>query len=110
MQEVLGYSPLKAALAWAPGAVLFLLLAPLVQGAIQKVGPRAVYLAGTVVWAITVSRSPATMASMTARRRASALVAEADGNRTRQRRGTPLTGFEDQGDHQEPRRLRAQLY
>jgi hypothetical protein len=35
-----------------------------------------------------------------------ALVAEADGNRTRQRRGTPLTGFEDQGDHQEPRRLR----
>ncbi len=35
------------------------------------------------------------------------LVAEADGNRTRQRRGTPLTGFEDQGDHQEPRRLRA---
>jgi hypothetical protein len=39
-----------------------------------------------------------------------ALVAEADGNRTRQRRGTPLTGFEDQGDHQEPRRLRARLY
>jgi hypothetical protein len=38
------------------------------------------------------------------------LVAEADGNRTRQRRGTPLTGFEDQGDHQEPRRLRARLY
>ena len=34
------------------------------------------------------------------------LVAEADGNRTRQRRGTPLSGFEDQGDHQEPRRLR----
>ena len=29
------------------------------------------------------------------------LVAEADGNRTRQRRGTPLSGFEDQGDHQE---------
>jgi hypothetical protein len=54
MQEVLGYSPLKAGLAWAPGAVLFLLLAPLIQGAIQKVGPRAVYLAGTVVWAITV--------------------------------------------------------
>jgi hypothetical protein len=39
-----------------------------------------------------------------------ALVAEADGNRTRQRRGTPLSGFEDQGDHQEPRRLRARLY
>ena len=38
------------------------------------------------------------------------MVAEADGNRTRQRRGTPLTGFEDQGDHQEPRRLRARLY
>jgi hypothetical protein len=38
------------------------------------------------------------------------LVAEADGNRTRQRRGTPLTGFEDQGDHQEPRRLRVRLY
>jgi hypothetical protein len=36
-----------------------------------------------------------------------ALVAEADGNRTRQRRVTPVTGFEDQGDHQEPRRLRA---
>jgi len=34
------------------------------------------------------------------------LVAEADGNRTRQRRGTPLTGFEDQGNHQESRRLR----
>ena len=42
--------------------------------------------------------------------RALVLVAEADGNRTRQRRGTPLTGFEDQGDHQEPRRLRARLY
>ncbi len=40
----------------------------------------------------------------------SVLVAEADGNRTRQRRGTPLHGFEDQGDHQEPRRLRARLY
>jgi hypothetical protein len=40
----------------------------------------------------------------------STLVAEADGNRTRQRRGTPLTGFEDQGVHQEPRRLRARLY
>ena len=39
-----------------------------------------------------------------------ALVAEADGNRTRQRRGAPLSGFEDQGDHQEPRRLRAVLY
>src|SRR5487761_1091522 len=38
------------------------------------------------------------------------LVAEADGNRTRQRRGTPLTGFEDQGDHQEPSRLRRRLY
>jgi hypothetical protein len=35
------------------------------------------------------------------------LVAEADGNRTRQRRGTPLSGFEDQGNHQESRRLRA---
>ena len=34
------------------------------------------------------------------------LVAEADGNRTRQRRGTPLSGFEDQGNHQESRRLR----
>jgi len=54
LQEVLGYSPLKAGLAWAPGAVLFLMLAPRIQGAIQKVGPRAVYLAGTVVWAITV--------------------------------------------------------
>jgi hypothetical protein len=28
--------------------------------------------------------------------RAFLLVAEADGNRTRQRRGTPLSGFEDQ--------------
>src|ERR1700733_1421847 len=37
-------------------------------------------------------------------------VAEADGNRTRQRRGTPLTGFEDQGGHQAPRRLRRRLY
>jgi hypothetical protein len=36
----------------------------------------------------------------------SALVAEADGNRTRQRRGTPLSGFEDQGNHQESGRLR----
>jgi hypothetical protein len=35
MQEVLGYSPLKAGLAWAPGAVLFLLLAPRIQGAVQ---------------------------------------------------------------------------
>jgi hypothetical protein len=39
-----------------------------------------------------------------------ARVAEADGNRTRQRRGTPLTGFEDQGDRQVPRRLRTRLY
>jgi integrase len=38
------------------------------------------------------------------------LVAEADGNRTRQRRGTPLSGFEDQGNHQESRRLRVRLY
>ena len=30
------------------------------------------------------------------------LVAEADGNRTRQRRGAPLTSFEDQGGHQAP--------
>jgi hypothetical protein len=38
------------------------------------------------------------------------LMAEADGNRTRQRRGTPLSGFEDQGNHQESRRLRPRLY
>jgi hypothetical protein len=37
-------------------------------------------------------------------------LAEADGNRTRQRRGTPLSGFEDQGNHQESRRLRPRLY
>jgi hypothetical protein len=30
------------------------------------------------------------------------LVAEADGNRTRRRRGAPPTGFEDQGGHQAP--------
>jgi len=29
-------------------------------------------------------------------------VAEADGNRTRRRRGTPPTGFEDRGGHQAP--------
>jgi hypothetical protein len=34
-------------------------------------------------------------------------VAEADGNRTRQRRCAPLTGFEDRGGHQAPRRLRS---
>lgn len=33
-------------------------------------------------------------------------VAEADGNRTRQRRSAALTGFEDRGDHQVPIRLR----
>jgi hypothetical protein len=33
-------------------------------------------------------------------------VAEADGNRTRQRRSAALTSFEDWGDHQVPRRLR----
>jgi hypothetical protein len=33
-------------------------------------------------------------------------VAEADGNRTRRRRGAPSTSFEDWGDHQAPRRLR----
>ncbi len=33
-------------------------------------------------------------------------LAEADGNRTRQRRSAALTGFEDRGDHQAPRRLR----
>ena len=36
------------------------------------------------------------------------LVAEADGNRTRRRRGAPPTGFEDHGGHQAPRRLRDQ--
>ena len=36
------------------------------------------------------------------------LVAEADGNRTRRRRGAPPTSFEDQGGHQAPRRLRDQ--
>src|SRR6266480_7166974 len=35
-----------------------------------------------------------------------AQVAEADGNRTRQRRSAALTGFEDRGAHQVPRRLR----
>ena len=49
---------------------------------------------------------PLAGSAQVAPKRASVLVAEADGNRTRQRRGTPLTGFEDQGDHQEPRRLR----
>jgi DNA-binding PucR family transcriptional regulator len=33
-------------------------------------------------------------------------LAEADGNRTRQRRSAALTSFEDWGDHQAPRRLR----
>src|SRR5262249_47364314 len=33
-------------------------------------------------------------------------MAEADGNRTRLRRCAPHTGFEDQGGHQAPRRLR----
>ena len=35
-----------------------------------------------------------------------AQVAEADGNRTRRRRGAPSTSFEDRGGHQAPRRLR----
>ena len=34
--------------------------------------------------------------------RAYVQVAEADGNRTRRRRGAPSTGFEDRGDHQVP--------
>jgi hypothetical protein len=34
-------------------------------------------------------------------------VAEADGNRTRQRRCASLTGFEDRGGHQAPGRLRS---
>ncbi len=38
--------------------------------------------------------------------RAFAQLAEADGNRTRQRCGAALTSFEDRGDHQVPRRLR----
>jgi hypothetical protein len=37
-------------------------------------------------------------------------VAEADGNRTRLRRGAPHTGFEDRGGHQAPRRLRDRPY
>jgi hypothetical protein len=37
-------------------------------------------------------------------------VAEADGNRTRQRRSAPLAGFEDRGAHQVPRRLRRRHY
>ena len=56
------------------------------------------------------SGDPFSEASQTANKAAFVLVAEADGNRTRQRRGTPLSGFEDQGDHQEPRRLRPRLY
>ena len=36
----------------------------------------------------------------------SGVVAEADGNRTRQRSDRPLTGFEDRGTHQASRRLR----
>ena len=36
------------------------------------------------------------------RSRAFMQVAEADGNRTRRRRGAPSTGFEDRGDHQVP--------
>ena len=32
-------------------------------------------------------------------------MAEADGNRTRQTELLDLTGFEDRGDHQEPKRL-----
>ena len=51
-------------------------------------------------------RDPSSEASQATNKTAFVLVAEADGNRTRQRRGTPLSGFEDQGDHQEPRRLR----
>src|SRR6266702_376696 len=39
-----------------------------------------------------------------------ALVAEADGNRTRRRRDTPPTGFEDRGGHQAPGRLRGRRY
>jgi DNA-binding transcriptional LysR family regulator len=38
------------------------------------------------------------------------LVAEADGNRTRRRRGAPPTSFEDRGGHQAPRRLRRRPY
>ncbi len=37
-------------------------------------------------------------------------MAEADGNRTRQTEILDLTGFEDRGAHQEPRRLRSQRY
>jgi hypothetical protein len=55
-------------------------------------------------------RDPAGESSHKSNKTAFVLVAEADGNRTRQRRGTPLSGFEDQGDHQEPRRLRPRLY
>ena len=36
-------------------------------------------------------------------------VAEADGNRTRQRLNQPLTGFEDRGTHQASGRLQVAL-
>ena len=35
-------------------------------------------------------------------------MAEADGNRTRQTELLDLTGFEDRGAHQEPKRLQTQ--
>jgi hypothetical protein len=60
--------------------------------------------------AVFTGRAPGSLPGQSPHRGARALVAEADGNRTRQRRGTPLTGFEDQGNHQESRRLRGRLY
>src|SRR5580693_975387 len=45
-------------------------------------------------------------AAKTSRHLVFAQVAEADGNRTRQRYSAALTSFEDWGDHQAPRRLR----
>ena len=50
--------------------------------------------------------SGAASAAEASRYLVSVQVAEADGNRTRQRRSAALTGFEDRGDHQAPRRLR----
>jgi hypothetical protein len=55
------------------------------------------------------ARRPRSTAS-TRRERCLRSSAEADGNRTRRRRVTPPTGFEDRGGHQAPRRLRGRRY
>ncbi|HSV68377.1 MAG TPA: MFS transporter [Mycobacteriales bacterium] len=49
MQTVLGYSPLKTGLAYLPTSLALMIVAPILTQAINKTGPRSLYISGAVV-------------------------------------------------------------